>query len=123
MEGKRVLVCGGRDYHDRRHVWNTLFDLDRERGPFAVIIHGACRTGADEAARRWATEAASRQEEPYEAEWSVYGPPAGPIRNKRMIDEAKPELVIAFKGDKGTADCVRRAESAGIEIITVRPRN
>lgn len=33
----RVLVCGGRDYDDRDHVWNTLCELDATRGPFSVV--------------------------------------------------------------------------------------
>ena len=36
-----------------------------------------------------------------------------------MLDEGKPDLVIAFPGGKGTADMARRAREAGIEVIEV----
>jgi hypothetical protein len=36
-----------------------------------------------------------------------------------MIDEGKPELVIAFPGGSGTADMVRRARAANIPVIEV----
>ena len=36
-----------------------------------------------------------------------------------MLDEGKPDLVVAFPGGKGTADMTRRAREAGIEAIEV----
>jgi hypothetical protein len=36
-----------------------------------------------------------------------------------MINEGKPDLVIAFPGGKGTADMVARAAQAGIKVIEV----
>lgn len=34
--------------------------------------------------------------------------------------EAKPDLVIAFPGGRGTADMVRRARAAGIEVREIK---
>jgi hypothetical protein len=116
----RVLVCGGRDYNDRDHIWSTLTELDRTRGPFTTIIHGK-QTGADTEAGIWA-EANGRRQEPYEAEWTRYGPSAGPRRNITMIAVGKPQLVISFPGGRGTADCVRRARAVGIEVVEVKVR-
>lgn len=31
-----------------------------------------------------------------------YGKAAGAIRNQQMLDEGKPDLVVAFKGGRGT---------------------
>lgn len=119
MSGKRVLVCGGRDYNDRDHVWNTLCALDAARGPFAVVIHG-CATGADKEGMGWA-QALGRKHAPFQADWNTHGRAAGPLRNQRMIDQGKPDLVIAFPGGKGTADMVRRAKTAGIEVVEIEP--
>lgn len=121
MIGKRVLVCGGRDYTDRDHIWNTLCELDRTRGPFAVVIHG-CATGVDSEAMIWAQTMPNRKHAPYEADWHCHGRSAGPVRNQRMIDEGRPDLVIAFPGGKGTADMMRRAKAAGLEIIRIKAR-
>jgi hypothetical protein len=56
----------------------------------------------------------------YRAEWSVYGLKAGPIRNQKMLDEGKPDLVMAFHNDlgnsRGTADMIRRAKRAGVRV-------
>ena len=65
IDGKRVLVCGGRDYDDRDHIWNTLCDLNSKRGPFAVIIHG-CATGADHEAMIWAQTLPGRHHAPFQ---------------------------------------------------------
>lgn len=125
----RVLVCGGRDYDNQLRVSETLdalcdeFSLwgapDREgnRLPDAgrlAIIHGGAR-GADALADRWAvsnwvTSVA------VEANWSAFGKAAGPIRNQSMIDSYMPDLVLAFPGGRGTADMIRRAKEAGIEV-------
>lgn len=35
-----------------------------------------------------------------------------------MLDE-QPELVVAFPGGKGTADMVRKAKQAGLEVVMV----
>jgi hypothetical protein len=34
-----------------------------------------------------------------------------------MLNEGKPDLVVAFPGGRGTADMVKRARAAGIELI------
>jgi Lhr-like helicase len=38
-----------------------------------------------------------------------------------MIDEGKPDLVIAFPGGRGTADMVGRARKAGIRVVEISP--
>lgn len=34
-----------------------------------------------------------------------------------MLDEGKPDLVIAFKGKAGTADMISKAKKANVEVI------
>ena len=48
------------------------------------------------------------------ADWSI-GRKVGPIRNQRMLDEHRPNLVVAFPGKRGTADMViaSSAQSTG----------
>jgi hypothetical protein len=109
----RVLVCGGRNF-DCYHA--TEWALD-ELNPSVLIEGGA--TGADEHARIYA---AGNNIEllTFKADWNRYGRVAGPIRNKQMIDEGRPECVLAMPGGRGTADMVRRAVEAGIHVIEVR---
>lgn len=112
----RVLVTGGRDYNDLASVVGALNALNEQHGQLTIIQGGA--TGADQLARYWADRNfCQRITEP--ADWKAHGKAAGPIRNQRMLDEHKPDLVLAFDGGRGTADMIRRAEAAGIPVQRV----
>jgi hypothetical protein len=117
--GIRVLVCGGRDFANASRLDDVLSALHTDtRGPIAVLIHGAAR-GADTLAGEWAERQRIRVEA-YPADWEAEGRAAGPIRNKRMLDEGKPDLVIAFPGGRGTANMVKQATERGVEVMDVR---
>lgn len=115
----RVLVCGGRAFNDKRLVALTLSPLHRDRC-FSALIHGAA-SGADEIGHLWA-EFAGVPVERFPAQWGQFGPAAGPIRNRQMLVEGKPDLVVAFPGGRGTANMVAQAREAGVEVIEVKPR-
>ena len=106
-----VLVCGGRDYQDRDRAMAVLDALPRT--DLTIICGGA--NGADKLAADWALWRGVGLEW-FPAEWRKHGKAAGPIRNQKMIDEGKPDLCIAFPGGRGTADMVRRAQAAGVEV-------
>lgn len=110
--GIRVLVCGGRDYRDRPGVFDALNRAHAKRA-ICLVIHGAA-SGADSLGSAWARNRGI-EEVPFPADWTQ-GRAAGPIRNQRMLDDGKPDAVIAFPGGQGTADMVRRAEAAGVPV-------
>jgi hypothetical protein len=112
----RVLVCGGRDYSNQDALFAKLDEIDEKRN-ITLIISG-CAHGADSLAIQW-TRKLDLLVAFFPADWKRYGKSAGPIRNQRMIDEGKPDLVVAFPGGVGTADMVRRAEIAGIQVEKV----
>lgn len=115
----KVLVCGGRDYHNVRTIKSWLDGIHSDFGIKLVIEGGA--TGADEHAREWAFRNRIKVVT-YVADWERYGRAAGPKRNRRMLLESAPDLVIAFPGDDGTADMVKRAKSKGVDLVQV-PHN
>lgn len=109
----RVVVTGGRDFTDRELVFSVLdaecpTDLAQGGGP-----------GADTLAVAWYRFRWNREPITYFAAWGSEGRSAGPRRNQRMLDDFEPDLVIAFPGGKGTADCVRRARKMGIRVMEV----
>jgi hypothetical protein len=118
----RVLVCGGRDYSDKDRL-NAVLDKLNDAGEgdqIAVIIQGGAR-GADRLAGEWAYSKPYVRQEQFDAEWDHYGKMAGGIRNQRMLDVGQPDLVIAFPGGRGTADMVRKARRAGVQVVEIAP--
>lgn len=110
----RVLVCGGRDFTD----FNTLFGvMDRitTKRPITHVIEGGA-TGADRLAREWATSRGIAVST-FPANWELHGKRAGPVRNCRMLREGHPDLVVAFKGGRGTAHMVRISRDAGVRVL------
>jgi hypothetical protein len=119
----RVLVCGGRDYYDRGKVYQVLGSLRQQYGNLHLIQGGA--RGADEMARDWWQSHWGQGREGtmdnYPPNWGAHGRAAGPIRNQQMLEEARPDLVVAFPGGKGTRDMVTRSRAAGVKVLEVGP--
>lgn len=120
----RWLVCGARDYAGEETLFATLTLLAVDRGFPSVVIEGEAR-GADTMAREWA-EHFMLPVEKYPANWTKYGRAAGPIRNRQMLTEGKPDLVVAFYSgppteSRGTANMVKQARAAGLEVIEEVP--
>lgn len=109
----RVLVCGGRDFRDKELLNQVLNDLAKVE-VIDCIIEGDAE-GADRLAGFWAKKH-HVDLLLYPADWNRHKKSAGPIRNQKMLDEGKPDLVIAFPGGKGTAHMVKIAKEAGVEV-------
>ncbi len=133
----RVLVCGGRgfgvprDPHDDEDMTQAIMEvralcrmLDgvHETWGITAIIHGAAK-GADDLGGWWARcRGVPEVTFPIAPEdWLIYGNRAGNRRNQLMLDDGKPDLVVAAPGGSGTRDMVRRAKDAGLKIIRVTP--
>lgn len=119
----RVLVCGGRDYTNWSRLEAILgelyYSLSHEEQNLFVLIEGGAK-GADRLARNFAKKYCYPWSlETYKADWNKYGKRAGYLRNRQMLDEGKPDLVIAFPGGKGTAMMVDIACKAGVEVQIV----
>lgn len=115
----RVLVCGGRDYQDWRHIHAVMDDI-HAKSPVTLIIEGGA-LGTDRQAMFWADKRGIANST-YAADWRAHGKAADPKLNQRMLDEGKPDLVVAFPGGRGTADMVRRARAAGVEVMEIAAR-
>lgn len=118
----RVLICGSRDWTDVAAIRAALCHVMAENH-VELVIDGAAR-GADslghETAVKWNIPTAR-----FPANWQQYGKAAGPIRNQQMLDEGKPDLVLAFYDpatSRGTKDMVQRARKAGVTVIEHYPR-
>jgi len=116
-----IIVCGGRGYTNRTLVHDVLNSI-KDSPPMNTIriATGECPTGADSLAKEWATCSHYKQSYTgFPANWKKHGPAAGPIRNSQMLEEFKPNLVVAFPGGKGTEDMITKARAAGVTVLLV----
>lgn len=90
------------------------------------LHHGACPTGVD----AWVDTLAKGwplQVKRHPAHWTTEGKAAGPIRNRRMIEEAEPNMCFAFprrgEENKGTRDFIQAclAAQVDVQIIWLQP--
>jgi len=113
----RVLICGSRTmpaYHIRLMV--EIIERLAEK-PSCIIEGGA--TGADSNARS-AAKILGIPVSTFVADWTKHGKAAGFIRNKQMIDDGKPDFVLAFYPESGvtsgTANMIKLAHEAGLHV-------
>lgn len=114
----RIVVCGSRDGVNRTFVCKVLSAMD-ETDPITELAEGGAE-GADALAHEWMRELKGRSVSTYPANWDTNGRAAGPIRNAKMLDEFKPDVVVAFKKREksaGTDDCIRKAKARGIPVM------
>lgn len=118
----RVLVCGSRHFDDDEHLFEVLNEIngtyDLRRNISEIIVGGAA--GADTLAETFARDNCIPYSR-FDANWELYGRAAGPIRNRRMLEEGKPDLVVAFLAphSRGTKNMIGIAEKAGVPVKVV----
>lgn len=145
MNELRILVCGGRKYamvwdwalsgwivdEDERNEFDRILETaciqGIKRGDKVGIIHGNAK-GADTHAstfvrdRRWTSPLLHGKvfEIPYPADWGRYKKAAGHIRNREMLIDGAPDIVLSFPGGSGTANMVKISREAGIDVYEMR---
>lgn len=124
-------VTGGRDH------WPTLAELEqlavemKARG-VTDLRHGDCPTGLDRIARGYVRARHLAEVEKHPGDWKTHGKAAGHIRNGTMLDGTTPmvkaktagqraEVLFAFAGGRGTANCRDQAIKRGIEVVDIAP--
>jgi hypothetical protein len=107
----KILVCGGRYYNNANFMNATLNGF----GHISEIIEGGA-SGADSLANIYA-DLHGIPVNQFKADWKKHGRAAGPIRNKQMLEESHPDLVVAFEGGKGTANMINQARSLGVTVF------
>lgn len=114
-----LVVTGGRDNDGawlRRRLDQLLAAQDIE-----CVLVGDCPFGADYEARVWCREHDVNLVV-FRADWARLGKAAGPSRNSRLVAWARQlavlgeVLALSCSGGRGTADCTRKLERAGIQI-------
>lgn len=99
---RKVLVCGSRNLTEPMilvHIFDSLIKPDDH------VIFGDAR-GVDFAIHLYCHIKGIDHDEPYEADWDLFGKAAGPIRNSIMVDKCN--IGICIGKTKGTLDTKRK---------------
>lgn len=118
----RILVCGSRYWDDEKIVHIVLNGYYE---PGVTVIDGMAK-GADTFGYTWTQQYGEEYDinsERYPADWEQYGKRAGYLRNVQMLEEGKPDLVLAFSDDlkesRGTSMMVKLAKDAGVPTYVI----
>ncbi|MFU2318866.1 SLOG family protein [Rahnella sp. PCH160] len=112
----RVLICSGRFYAGISTLTRVL-DLYSQSENIRVLIHGG-HPSSGGAIEHWARDANVHIVR-YPANWAAHGKYAEIRRNIFMLEDSRPDIILAFSGGEDTADCIGLAKSKGIKVIEI----
>lgn len=122
----KITVTGSRDkkyetefYKEQVFYW---LDLLHSIVGIAYLAEGGAR-GFDSLAKQW-REDRKIDGKTFKAEWDKYKRPygknpAGMIRNAKMLDEVRPEMVVLFPGGPGTKGMGDLARERKLNVIRI----
>lgn len=125
---KRYIITGSRDFPNQGLVERVVSDLvlqAHKNDEAVIIVHGACKTGAD----RFADDTAKRLQaqgypvdiEAHPADWTGLSKGAGPVRNAKMAALGAVRTLAFWDGDSaGTLDMIRQSVRHKI-LVTIYP--
>ena len=112
----KIVIGGSRTYTDYKAFSEALDSVLPDIPENEItILSGHCK-GVDAMAERYAAEHKICLQV-YPAEWSIYGRAAGPVRNRRMVEEC--DMVIAFwnGSSRGTVSLIESAKKQGRDVV------
>ncbi|WFE75215.1 DUF2493 domain-containing protein [Roseinatronobacter sp. S2] len=115
----RLIIAGGRHLDDVALIRRALARAHAIR-PITVLIHGG--NGAlGITAEDWAREMRLHVVR-YPANWRELGKRAEAIRNAFMLEDSRPDMLLALPGGNDTADLVTGAFGARVPVIEAEGR-
>lgn len=108
----RVIIAGGRNYHN----YDTLLEAIQESqfNITTVVCGGAA--GVDTLGERYGQEM-NLQIAYFYPDWATHGRAAGPIRNRKMAENAD-ALIALWNGEsRGTKNMIETATKLGLMVF------
>jgi hypothetical protein len=111
----KVIIAGGRDYHN----YDTLLEAIQEcQFPIATVVSGGAK-GVDALGEQYASNM-NLPLNVYHADWERNGRAAGPIRNRKMAENADALIAIWDGKSKGTKNMIETATKLGLLVYVKR---
>jgi len=113
-----VVAVTGTRYGLSQSYIDRVMDAAHAKHQITKLVHGD-GNGVDQQCAAWAERnGVTHTGALYRAQWDSLGRRAGPERNRRMLSEEEPAVLIAFRGGSGTSNCVGAALDLGIIVCT-----
>jgi hypothetical protein len=107
----KVIIAGGRDIHD----YNLVLEAVKEaQFPIATVVSGGA-PGIDSLGEQYAEEM-NLKLNIYQADWERHGRAAGPIRNRKMAENADALIAIWDGKSRGTKNMIETATKLGLLV-------
>lgn len=111
----RVIIAGSRDFDN----YDVLLEAIKEaQFDITVVVSGGAK-GADALGERYAVEG-NKPLAIYKADWKAHGRGAGPVRNKKMAENADALIAIWDGASRGTGHMIKTATDKGLLVYVKR---
>ena len=111
----KVIIAGCRDFHD----YGILLDAIQESKMDITIVVSGGAPGVDTLGEQYADEM-NIPVHVYEADWDKHGRAAGPIRNRKMAENAEALIALWDGKSKGTKNMIETATKKGLLVYVKR---
>jgi hypothetical protein len=111
----RVIIAGGRDYHNYNTVLDAIVECNFN---IQTVVSGGAK-GVDALGEKYAVDADVKLVV-YPADWEKNGRAAGPIRNRKMAENADALIAIWDGKSRGTKNMIETATKLGLLVYVKR---
>lgn len=111
----KVIIAGGRDYHN----YDTLLEAISEcQFPISTVVCGGA-SGVDTLGEQYGLRM-NLQINYYYPDWETHGRAAGPIRNRKMAENAEALIALWDGKSRGTKNMIETATKLGLLVYVKR---
>lgn len=108
----KTIIAGGREIHDYDLVLEAISDANID---ITTVVSGGAK-GVDSLGEQYA-EAMNIPLHIYKADWERHGRAAGPIRNRKMAENAEALIAIWDGKSRGTKNMIETAKKLGLLVF------
>jgi hypothetical protein len=111
----KTIIAGGRNFHDYEVVREAI---NESQIPISTVVSGGA-SGVDTLGERYAEEM-NLPLNVYIPDWETHGRAAGPIRNRKMAENAEALIAIWDGQSRGTKNMIETATKLGLLVYVKR---
>jgi hypothetical protein len=114
-DGMKVIIAGGRSYQNYDKLLTAIQNAQFE---ITTVVSGGA-PGVDAMGEQYA-ESMNLPLNVYNADWEQYGRAAGPIRNRKMAENADALIALWDGKSPGTKNMIETATKKGLLVYVER---